>query len=167
MKYNVIRRQYNSRMCLVCGIENELGLKARFYEIENGELVGLFLPKEEHQSYPERLHGGISSAILDETIGRAINIMEHEVWGVTVELNLKFKKPIPLDKEIKVIGRITNSNRKIFEGTGEIILENGEVAVQAYGKYLKLPVNKITNSDFEDQEWKVVTGDDDREEIEI
>ncbi|MCG8481943.1 MAG: PaaI family thioesterase, partial [Clostridia bacterium] len=111
MKHKVTKRQYNSRMCLVCGMENELGLKTRFYETENGELVGLFMPKEEFQSYPERLHGGISSAILDEIIGRAVNIEEPDVWGVTVELNLKFKKPVPLDKEIKAIGRITKSNR--------------------------------------------------------
>lgn len=167
MKHKVIKRQYNSRMCLVCGMENDLGLKARFYETDNRELLGLFLPKEEYQSYPERLHGGISSAILDEIIGRAVNIEEPDVWGVTVELNLKFKKPVPLDKEIKAIGRITNSNRKLFEGTGEIILENGEIAVQAHGKYIKLPVDKITNTDFENQEWKVDTGADDTKEIEI
>ncbi len=167
MKHKVTKRQYNSRMCLVCGMDNDLGLKTRFYEIDSGELVGLFLPKEEYQSYPERLHGGISSAILDEIIGRAINIEEPDVWGVTVELNLKFKKPIPLDKEIKAVGRITKANRKLFEGTGEIILENGEVAVQAYGKYLKLPVDKITNTDFVNEGWKVDTGVDNTEEIEI
>lgn len=167
MKYKVLKRQYNGRMCLVCGLENEFGLKARFYELENDELVGLFMPGEEHQSYPGRLHGGIASAILDETIGRAVNIKEPDVWGVTVELTLKYKKVVALDKEVKVVGRITKSNRKLFEGTGEIILENGEVAVEAYGKYMKMPVDKITEYDFIGNDWREDDRVDETKEIEI
>ena len=43
-----------SRMCLVCGMENTAGLKARFFEVDGGELVGVFQPREEHQGYPGR-----------------------------------------------------------------------------------------------------------------
>lgn len=76
-------------------------------------MVALFTPKDEHQSYPGRLHGGVASAILDETIGRAIlNLYDVEIWGVTIELNVKFKKPIPLNQELKVVGRITSENLK-------------------------------------------------------
>ena len=116
-------------MRFVCGLKNHFGLKASFYETENNELIAIFLPQEIDQSYPNRLHGGITSAILDETIGRAIMIKNGEnIWGVTVELNVRYKKTIPLNEEIKVIGRITNENSRFFEGTGEIILKNGEVA---------------------------------------
>ena len=89
MKYKVEKKQFNSRMCLVCGMENSFGLKAFFYELENNELLAVFSPLAEHQSYPGRLHSGIASAMLDETIGRAILIKNQDVWGVTVELNLK------------------------------------------------------------------------------
>jgi len=51
----------------VCGVENASSLKARFYELDDGELLGVFAPLEEHQSYPGRLHGGISAAVLDES----------------------------------------------------------------------------------------------------
>jgi acyl-coenzyme A thioesterase PaaI-like protein len=68
----VLNAQNVSRNCLVCGVDNALGLQARFYELEGGELLGVFSPREEHQSYPGRLHGGIASTILDETVGRAI-----------------------------------------------------------------------------------------------
>jgi acyl-coenzyme A thioesterase PaaI-like protein len=70
IKYKVIRKQENSKLCLVCGMENDLGLKISFYELENGEVVSIFNTKDEHQSYPGRLHGGITGAILDETIGK-------------------------------------------------------------------------------------------------
>jgi acyl-coenzyme A thioesterase PaaI-like protein len=168
MKRKVIRKQPNSKMCLVCGLKNPLGLKAHFYELENKELVGIFEPIEEHQGYPGRLHGGIISAILDETIGRSILInYEEDVWFVTVEFNVRFKKPVPLDEEVKVRARLTKETSRIYEGTGEIILKNEEVAAEGYGKYMKLPIEKIADFDYEEQEWRVVSTEKDPEEIEI
>lgn len=167
MKHRVLKKQHNSKKCIVCGLENHIGLKASFYEIDNGELVAIFKPLEEHQSYPGRLHGGIASAILDETIGRAIMIEDESVWGVTVELDIKFKKPVPLDCELKVIGRITKDTKRVFEGTGEILLSNGDIAVTAYGKYMKLPVDKITDIEFLDGQWERVISTDDPFEIEL
>jgi len=34
----------------------------------------------------------------------------------------------------------------MFEGTGEIVLPNGDVAVTAFGKYMKMPLGKIAES---------------------
>lgn len=167
MKYKVIRKQENSRLCIVCGHKNDLGLKSVFYELENETLIAIFKPKEEHQSYPGRLHGGIASAILDETIGRAILMRDKNAWGVTVELKLKYHKPIPLDQELRVLGRITFERKKIFEGTGEILLPNGEIAVSASGKYFKMPIDKIANDEIGELDWKVVDCDSDPIEIEI
>ena len=167
MKYKVTKKQYNSKNCLVCGLKNELGLKTAFYELENGELVAIFTPLEEHQSYPERLHGGIAGAILDETIGRAIMIKQEDIWGVTVELNMQYKKPIPLNEELRVVGRIIKDSSRLYEGTGEILLKNGDIAVSAHGKYLKMPLEKIANFDKNHEEWMVVVSDKDPSEIEI
>lgn len=155
MEHRVTRKQQNSRRCLVCGLKNEFGLKASFYELESDEVVAIFQPLQEHQSYPGRLHGGIAGAILDETIGRAIMIKDKKQIGVTVELNLKFKKPVPLDQEVKVVGRITRDSRKLFEGSGEIILPGGHVAVTGQGKYLKKTIDKMPEFDVEAEEWEV------------
>lgn len=168
MNYRITGKQPNSKMCLVCGMKNSFGLKAFFYETEAKELIAVFRPIEEHQSYPGRLHGGIATAILDETIGRAI-LMHHEqeIWGVTIELKTRFKKAIPLNEELKVVGRITKNSNRFFEGTGELILSNGEIAVTAQGKYLKLPLDDIADFDREANEWRVITSAQDPTHIEI
>ena len=160
-----------SRMCLVCGRDNPFGLHARFYELApdepaaagagaeppapaaGPELLGIFTPREEHQSYPGRLHGGVSSAILDETIGRAILLLQPGAWGVTVEFSVRFRKPMPLDDEIRCIARITRDTSRLFEGTGEIVLPDGSVAVEARGKYVKQTLTDITDGDFIEREW--------------
>lgn len=43
-KHSIKSKQNNSKNCVVCGIGNDLSLKARFYETENNELVALFTP---------------------------------------------------------------------------------------------------------------------------
>ncbi len=152
-----MRKQPNSKMCFVCGMKNVAGLKAFFYELEDGSVMARFTPQEVHQSYPGRLHGGVAAAILDETIGRALMVKYGEtVWGVTAELRLRFHRAVPLGEELRVIGRITRDTRRIFEGEGQLLLPDGTVAVSAYGKYIKLPLEQISDFDPEEQEWRVV-----------
>jgi len=152
MPSSVTQAQNVSRMCFVCGVENESGLHARFFEIEGDELVSVFTPRQQHQGYPGRLHGGVATTILDETIGRAISIVDPDAWGVTVELSVRFHRPVPLDALVKAVGRITNDRGRVFEGTGEIVLDDGTVAVSASGRYLRQPISAIAQGDF-DREW--------------
>jgi acyl-coenzyme A thioesterase PaaI-like protein len=122
---------------------------------------------QEHQSYPKVLHGGISAAILDEVIGRAIMMTSDScTFGVTIELKVRYKKPVPLGAELKAIGRITRDKGRIFEGTGELFLPNGDVAVEAEGKYMKRRLDQITESDFVENEW-FVSEDNVPEEISL
>ena len=168
MKHRVLKKQQNSRMCLVCGLKNPLGLRAAFYEMETEELACLFTPTDHHQGYPGRLHGGIAAAMLDETIGRTI-MMKYEkaVWGVTLDFTMCLRKPIPLNKELKVVGRITSQSSRFFEGEGKILLpDSGVAAATGYGKYMKLPIERIADFDLHAQEWKVIPGEEDPESIE-
>jgi acyl-CoA thioesterase FadM len=84
-----------------------------------------------------------------------------------VEFTTKFKKPIPLNQELRVVGRITNENSRFFEGTGELLLPDGEIAATGYGKYIKMPLEKIAEFDEAEQEWKVVPNDHDPSSIEL
>jgi acyl-coenzyme A thioesterase PaaI-like protein len=140
-------------MCLVCGVENVAGLGGRFFVLETGELVGVFKPRQEHQGYPGRMHGGMVAAILDETIGRAINLAHGDTWGVTVRFSMRLRRPVPLDAEVRVVGRITRDSDRAFEGTGEIVLADGSVAAEAEGTYLKLPIDQIATAEFSESDW--------------
>lgn len=155
-------------MCFVCGLNNSFGLKSRFFELETGELLAICRPEEQHQGYPGRLHGGLAATILDETIGRSIMISTTDsIWGVTVEFSMRLKKPVPMDSEIRVLARTTSENKQFFEGTGEILLPDGNIAVQATGRYMKVDIEKITDFDFEEQQWGVVNMKDDPTMVEL
>ena len=165
---NQLPKQPNSYHCFICGVKNISGIQVAFYETttEDGtpEILARFTGQQIHQGYPGRMHGGVATGILDETIGRAINIGEAglnpQVWGVTAELSMRFRQPIPLDVELIARGRITRESRRLFEGSGEIYLPDGIVAASASGKFLKMPLSDIAESGAEELGWRVYPDDE-------
>ena len=159
--YNIKRKQNISGYCLVCGTRNPLSLRTRFYELEDGTLAGVTAPLEEHQSYPERVHGGIISALLDETIGRAVNIAEPDTWAVTTHLEVDFKRPVPTNERLICLAWITSNNRRLFTGEGELLLADGQVAATAKAKYFKQKLDVITEAGDDLFGWRPLTEEED------
>ena len=168
MRVKVLKKHPNSKMCFVCGINNAFGLKSNFYELEDGQFMSVFKPEEEHQGYPGRLHGGVAATILDETIGRAIMVAGADnIWGVTIDLSLKYRKPVPLDEEVRVLATVVSDKKRYFLAEGKIILSDGSIAVTGQGKYLKMDIEKIADFDHEGEEWRVLSDGDDPEYVDI
>lgn len=156
-----MKKQPNSHHCFICGIKNGAGLKVAFYDTEDEdgrpELMARFTGRHQHQGYPGRMHGGVATGILDEVIGRAINAgtAGDVTWGVAIDLNTSFRQPVPLDVELVTRGRITRDRSRLFEGSGEIYLPDGTVAVSATGRYFKMPLEEISDIDLEALGWRV------------
>ena len=165
MKLKVIKKQNNSDMCAVCGMSNNLSLRAKFYEVENELMVGVVTGRDVHQSYPNRMHGGLISALLDEVIGRAINIPEPEAFGVTTELNVKFKKPVPLNEELKVVGKLTKNTRLVFQAAGFIEDSTGNILATGTATYVKMTAARIAGKPLTADQWFFLP--DEEREIEI
>ena len=157
-----MQKQPNSSFCFVCGLENVAGVKVRFYETiaADGvaEILARFSGQPCHQGYPGRMHGGVLTGVLDETIARAINYgtgVDVERWGITAELNTRFLQPVPLEVEISARGRVLTQSRRMFTGSGEIFLPDSTVAVRAEGKFLKLPLSAISGPEVELPGWRL------------
>ena len=130
--------------CFVCGSENPAGLHGQFVEDEEtGELVGIFTARHEHLSYPGRVHGGVASAMLDETIGRAFIIGHPDLWGVTMKLETRFHRPTPLGEPLYCRAHVTKETRRTFEGEGRLETADGTLCVSGRATYYICPVEKI------------------------
>ena len=141
-----LNNQCVNDMCFVCGTDNVAGLKAQFVEDhENHELVCIFEGRDEHQSYQGRLHGGIASAVIDETVGRAYLVDHPGYWGVTVKLETRYHKPTPLGEPLYCRAHITRESRRLFEGEGTIETADGTVCVTGKATYYLAPVEKIVS----------------------
>jgi len=150
MKYKIISKQFNSRRCIVCGLKNRASLRAEFFNAVDEDnkpcLITRCVPKWFHQSYPDRLHGGIISAILDESIGRAVQATDPNIWAVTIDLSVKFRKPTPLDKPIYAVSYITKFGTRAFDGEGKLLLADGTVLASAIGKFFIIPFEELTKA---------------------
>lgn len=146
-----IKTQKNSKNCLICGMENPFGLKATFYELEDDSVASVFCFKKEHQSYPERTHGGMISALLDEIMGRPLWIKEPTSYAVTTTLNITYRRPIPYGEQVKARGYITFDSARGFSSKGEIYSMDGKLLAEGTARYMKIKSSCAFVGDFHEQ----------------
>jgi len=152
-------------MCAICGMDNKYGLKAQFYNMEDGSVMTKFKYREEHQSYPGRVHGGLITAMLDEMGLRALWAKEgnEDSFGVTLSLDTKYRKPVPYNAEIIGKGMVIKENSKFFVVDSQILDWEGNVLANGTIKYIKLDVNKISEGIQPHEEMCYLIEDDVKE----
>ena len=163
----VVSKQRNSKMCAICGMDNKYGLHAQFYNMEDGSVMTKFKYREEHQSYPGRVHGGLITAMLDEMGLRALWAKEgnEEEFGVTMSLlDTKYRKPVPYNTELIGKGVVVKNNNKFLVVDSEIMDLQGNVLANGTIKYIKLDTNKI-NENIDAHEEMCYLIEDDVKEI--
>lgn len=143
MKIKVLKTQNNSKNCIICGMENPFGVKAPFYVLEDNSVASVFKFKKEHQSYPDRTHGGMVSTLLDELMGRVLWVNEPQTFGVTTTLNITYRKPVPLETTIKARAFITFNSTRGFVSKGEVFDMENNLLAQGEAKYFKMPFERI------------------------
>jgi uncharacterized protein (TIGR00369 family) len=153
-KEDMMKKQPNSQMCFVCGLENPIGLKMAFYEDEEGRVVGKFTTGSQHQGYPGVVHGGIVTALLDETLGRVAIAAGR--WMVTARLAIRFRRPIPVGEALTVVGEVVSWDRRTLEARGEIRLADGQVGAEATGTFVEIPPEKVEGMEEALAFWRVV-----------
>jgi len=95
------------------------------------------------------LHGGVIGMLMDEVAGWVIN-RKLQTTGVTMQLNVKYKKPVmTTDSQITIRGHITNQRRNIV--TIALSLENskGEVCDEAEAIYYTFGEDKAKEMGFD------------------
>lgn len=141
----VVSKQRNSRMCIMCGLDNEYGVHAPFYNMEDGSVMTIFEYRAQHQSYPGRVHGGLITCMLDEMGLRALWAKElsEESFGVTFSLETKFRKPVPYGEKIIGKGIIIKDTPRLFSADVELYSISGEKLASGVTNYIRLDVSKI------------------------
>ena len=95
-----------------------------------------------------------------ESIERAIWIDEPETWGVTMDLNVRYRKPVPLNEDLLVLTRITKNTRRGFEGIGYILNKEHQVLAEGTARYIKLALNTIDSNSHEEADINILVPDD-------
>lgn len=108
-----------------------------FYCEPDGRVIGTGRLNQEQEGPPGYSHGGVLSALLDEAMGAAAWLAGHPV--LAANLNIDFRRPVPLGVEIKVIGRADSvEGRKIYT-SGIIYLPGESIAAEGKGLFVVAP----------------------------
>lgn len=129
---------------LVPGSRFSRWLDARFYVESERSVQAKLVFRLEQEGPPGHVHGGLSATLLDEAMGIAVWEMGRQV--VSVNLNVTYKRAVPLGVEVTVTGRVERfEGRKAFT-SGTIVLPDGAVAVEATGVFVEAPGHIIAQS---------------------
>jgi acyl-coenzyme A thioesterase PaaI-like protein len=127
----------HTRGCFVCGEANPIGLKLRF-ETDGRIVQTRFVPQTRHVGFRGTVHGGLISAVLDETMVWACAVQTKR-FGLCAELSVRFIHPVPPDEEVTAFGELVANRRdRIYEGKGELRNPAGLVLATSTGKYLPI-----------------------------
>jgi len=120
--------------CLFCGRQNPIGFKLAFHAQGDGSVRALFPCERPLQSYPETLHGGVVSALLDAAMTNCL--FSKGVVAVTAELTVRFLSPVRLDRPAEVIAAVTRVRGPLFYLQAE--LRQGEaLTARAQATFMK------------------------------
>ncbi len=102
--------------CFGCGPTNEKGLRIRSF-VEGDEVVLRWRGEPHHQAYPGMMNGGIVGVLMDchSNWCAAHHLMrragaQKPDCTVTAEFTVKLRRPTPLDQEVELRSRVTESS---------------------------------------------------------
>ena len=102
--------------CFGCGPANPVGLRIKS-RIEEEEGICRFRAELHHESFPGAVSGGIVGTLLDchanWTAAHHLMVragLEHPPSTVTAELQVRFLKPTPSDRELVVRARVVDAS---------------------------------------------------------
>lgn len=126
----------NDQMCFACGPQNPISLKLEFDFYEENKVKAYFKPGKNLQGFKDVLHGGIISTVLDEAMAKVLNMKG--IKAVTAEINVRFKKMVPVQNNYIIHGIMKNSKKNIFFTESYLEDENGNIYASAEAKFIKI-----------------------------
>lgn len=108
--------------CYVCDPDNPHGLNLRCRPDGENRVVATFRPKPWMAGFQHQMHGGIVSALLDGAMTQCL--FAHDQLAMTAVMHLRYRRPVPLDRELHVCAWIDRSEHARHQLRAE--LRDGE-----------------------------------------
>lgn len=93
--------------------------------------------REPHQGGPGIAHGGIVGAALDEACG--LLATWHRFPTVTARISIRYRKPAPINRALRVSARVSGERGRRIEIAGEL-RDGDELLAEAEGTFLHVPL---------------------------
>lgn len=121
--------------CFGCGGKNDVGMKLTFdLDVDQRRTHGNFVLGPNYAGGAGFAHGGIIAVLLDEAMGKLSKLTDER--AVTAELNIEYKKPVPVDAEIVVAGWQEEEKGRNRFRIGEIRDLQGNLLARGRGRFV-------------------------------
>ena len=124
--------------CFGCGPAHQ---RVRFRRVGFGEIEAECTAPEHQAGAPGVVHGGIQAALLDETLGFAAHAARpagEDFDIVTVEFTLRYRRPAPTGRPLRLRGRLLRSEGRDLWLAGEIEGLDGGVLTEAEARWRRI-----------------------------
>lgn len=120
--------------CFACGQDNPIGLRLRFTP-EGDQVRAEVTLGREYQGYEGVLHGGIITAALDDAMANLAHLRGEE--ALTARLDVRFRRPAPVDQRLVVTARVTGTRGRFFTAEAVLALPDGTPLAEARGTFIR------------------------------
>ena len=123
-----INTDKSAGLCIGCGQNNPFGLKLNFKW--DGKTARVeFTPTKFYQGWPEIVHGGIITTMLDEAMGHA-TLFSGFFDFLTAAIQVNFKRPALIGEPLVITASITKNEGRSIEVEGMVSLLDGTLVAE-------------------------------------
>jgi len=125
-----------------------------FYTTKPGTVEAQINLRKDYEGFPDIVHGGILSAILDEATGRA-QMSFKDRFMVTAQLTMRFRLPVLVDQNYTVLGVAGEVKGRVSKSTGQILDMDGRIMAEADAVFVDLTQEQIDSMEDAGDYWKI------------
>jgi len=154
-------RLANSKYCFVCGVENADGLNLVLYSEKEGFVTGMISIPQRFEGWPGIVHGGILTAILDESAGRTIETQPFpKETFLTGTIVVRFRRPAHSETPLRVEAELIKRKGRIAVAMSRILDDSGKVLAEAEVTFVKVLQEVGIDHVGRVDEWVMVQGEE-------
>jgi acyl-coenzyme A thioesterase PaaI-like protein len=131
--------------CFGCGAANPAGMKLAFeLDLDARRARGSFVLGPNYAGGGGFAHGGVIAVVLDEAMGKISRLNDES--AVTAEMNIEYRKPVPIGKPILVEGWQEEEKGRNRFRVAEIRDPDGNLLARGKGRFVIVQQSHFTEA---------------------
>ena len=135
----VVKVDLGDNQCFGCSQEREDGLRLTFTRTGERTVECAHAVSNVYRGMKGVVHGGMQALLLDE----AVSMAGYLFWAtgsaaVTAELNLAYRRPVPVEEKLILRGELTEEDERDFHVVGAILDSKGNELTRAVARLRKV-----------------------------
>jgi len=127
--------------CIGCGKNNPYGLKLSF-QWDGKRVRAEFTPTKFYQGWPDIVHGGIITTMLDEAMGHA-TLFSGFFDFLTASIQVNFKRPALVNQSLVITASVTGNEGRAIEVEGTVTLPDGTLVAEGKATQVIIGASKL------------------------